>query len=258
MPSREMLHPASEQKRASAWLGERIALVQQCEDSFRFADVHACGHLVYRLAESIGEPPDVATDRLLAGILLDTAAHLSDTLHCRRSYRRCECAALLADSIHEFLGPRRLSAPAVLRVWIREFVRVHTQAHPLSIADDAAILIRADPSRKWQPTEIATTLHAPTRRLQAAFQRRFSVTLSQFVHLARVTAALERLRAGSVKVEVLATDLGYRSKKDFYRAFRTWSGTTPRQMRLLSPIGFEQLDARLRLQCVGGAQLVAQ
>ena len=51
----------------------------------------------------------------------------------------------------------------------------------------------------------------------------------------RRSAALRLLREGSRSIEAISAEVGFASLTAFYRAFRNWTGTTPRAYRLANP-----------------------
>jgi AraC-like DNA-binding protein len=58
--------------------------------------------------------------------------------------------------------------------------------------------------------------------------------MRDYIHLLRLTRAFPALVGGSDKIEAIALDLGYRSKKDFYRIVRQSLSVTPAQLRRMS------------------------
>ncbi|MEO8071500.1 MAG: helix-turn-helix domain-containing protein, partial [Acidobacteriota bacterium] len=72
-----------------------------------------------------------------------------------------------------------------------------------------------------------------------------------YVHLARVTRAVTLLRT-TAKVESVAWDVGYRSKKDLYAALSRWAGSTPSELRALSDDECAWLERELRIRCLRG------
>jgi methylphosphotriester-DNA--protein-cysteine methyltransferase len=60
-----------------------------------------------------------------------------------------------------------------------------------------------------------------------------------------VKATLEGLRASDQKIDALADDLGYKSKKNLYRTLRSACGLTPKQVRQLGPGQVDELVRRL-------------
>jgi AraC-like DNA-binding protein len=59
-----------------------------------------------------------------------------------------------------------------------------------------------------------------------AFRRETGQTIHRYIVSVRLRHALDRLAAGE-KVEVAMVSAGYRSKRSFYRDFRTRLGATP-------------------------------
>ena len=68
-------------------------------------------------------------------------------------------------------------------------------------------------------------------RLAAAFRSTYARTIHAYLTQRRTEAALNALRHSSTKIEVIAMETGYRSKKDFYRVVKSATGLTPRQVR---------------------------
>jgi AraC-like DNA-binding protein len=62
------------------------------------------------------------------------------------------------------------------------------------------------------------------------FRDEIGVTVHEYVTRARMVFGAVHVRAG-VKIEALALDLGYRSKKNFYRQFKRRFGMTPEAYR---------------------------
>lgn len=68
------------------------------------------------------------------------------------------------------------------------------------------------------------------RALSAAFLKRFGKGVRQYLTELRVRHGLTLVRSGT-KIEAVAYDVGYKSKKDFYRAVRMVTGVTPGSLR---------------------------
>ena len=68
-------------------------------------------------------------------------------------------------------------------------------------------------------------------RLELSFRSTYARTIHAYLTQRRTEAALNALRHSSTKIEVIAMETGYRSKKDFYRVVKTATGLTPRQVR---------------------------
>jgi two-component system response regulator YesN len=62
------------------------------------------------------------------------------------------------------------------------------------------------------------------------FRDEIGVTVHEYITRARIVFGAAHVRAG-VKIEAVALDLGYRSKKNFYGQFRRHFGMTPEAYR---------------------------
>lgn len=77
---------------------------------------------------------------------------------------------------------------------------------------------------------LATTLERQSAYLGRLFREAMGVTVHEYITRARMRFGAVQVRAG-VKVEAVALDLGYRSKKNFYRQFKRRFGMTPETCR---------------------------
>ena len=113
----------------------------------------------------------------------------------------------------------------------------------------AAALIRADPGKAWTLQQLAISSGAPQGRLSRQFKKVFGVRPAAYVHLVRISQAVALFRT-SAKVEAIARDVGYRSKKDFYAALKRWVGLTPAELRELNDEESRWLVRTLRQRCL--------
>jgi methylphosphotriester-DNA--protein-cysteine methyltransferase len=80
------------------------------------------------------------------------------------------------------------------------------------------------------------------------FERRFGLSIRAYHRILRVLAALEQVR--TAKVDAVALEVGYRSKKNLYRALYQVTGLTPTGFRKLSATDAERLVNSLKLTLV--------
>jgi AraC-like DNA-binding protein len=59
--------------------------------------------------------------------------------------------------------------------------------------------------------------------------------LPEYQRRVRMLRAIEQIAANQSNIESVARDVGYRSKKNFYRSFRKLVGFTPTEFRQLPP-----------------------
>ena len=77
---------------------------------------------------------------------------------------------------------------------------------------------------------LATMLRRQSAYLGRLFHDEIGVTVHEYVTRARMVFGATQVRAG-VKIEAVSLDLGYRSKKNFYRQFKRRFGMTPEAYR---------------------------
>jgi AraC-like DNA-binding protein len=96
-----------------------------------------------------------------------------------------------------------------------------------SIRQVAGVLLREGTPRVETVAEIAgMPVRSWQRRLRAEGH-----SYSELVEQARYLAARALLRDGDIKITEIALDVGYSDTSHFDRAFRRWTGITPREFR---------------------------
>src|SRR5204863_2370784 len=119
------------------------------------------------------------------------------------------------------------------RMWVDRFCTDFEAHHPPSVARKAALIIQREYRSDVSVGLLARRVHATPRRLSQAFRREYRMTILEYHRLTRLLGALERIR--HEKVEAIALEIGYRSKKSLYRAFRQLTGLLPNEFRRLPP-----------------------
>src|SRR5215470_10832254 len=77
---------------------------------------------------------------------------------------------------------------------------------------------------------LAKTLERQSAYLGRLFREAMGLSVHEYITRARMMFGAAQVRSG-VKVEAVALDLGYRSKKNFYRQFKRRFGVTPEVYR---------------------------
>src|SRR3979409_2375742 len=77
---------------------------------------------------------------------------------------------------------------------------------------------------------LARTLRRPSTYLGRLFRKEVGMTVHEYVTRARMVFGAAHVCSG-MKIEAVALDLGYRSKKNFYRQFKRFFGMTPEAYR---------------------------
>jgi transcriptional regulator GlxA family with amidase domain len=87
-------------------------------------------------------------------------------------------------------------------------------------------------------TPITRDRHVTTQQLSVQFRAEFGVSLPQYKRMVRVARALRHV---GTQIEAITAEVGYRSKKDFYRSFHAVTGLTPAAFRKLPTDAAETL-----------------
>jgi AraC-like DNA-binding protein len=91
-----------------------------------------------------------------------------------------------------------------------------------------ALIIQAMPSGEIEQVDIARSLHQSTSTLQRRL-RREGTSFQDVLTRARREKAIEYLRSGEHSLADITFLLGFADQSNFTRAFRRWTGKTPRE-----------------------------
>src|ERR687894_223798 len=125
-------------------------------------------------------------------------------------------------------------------------MRDRTRTRMRGLVYDALHVIEADPSRPLALDDVARDIATSRRSLQRAFEGE-GITFREAVAVARMRRAKALLGEGGMPVYRVADRVGYRSKAEFTKAFKRYSGMTPTDfMRSLRDDPVAALDAHGR------------
>jgi AraC-like DNA-binding protein len=171
-------------------------------------------------------PVDDLNLRLL---LLDVAAawgaSLHEHAHARSPVRRCSFE--LSRTLMLFVGPSRLGAKHRFLEWARAFSLEFSRSHPVSAAHRAAAIIRDRTGERIDTKVLAARIGVSPQHLRREFLHTFGVTIGRHERNVRLLRVLETLHSEPVKIEAVAREAGYASKKNFYDIFKRAIGMTP-------------------------------
>ena len=95
------------------------------------------------------------------------------------------------------------------------------------------MIIRRQETDSCDIPRIAHKVGVTPDRLRRMFRRERGMTLPEYVRRVRLLRALEVLISHGSKIEPLALEVGYRSKKNFYRVFKQLTGLMPLEFKRL-------------------------
>jgi AraC-like DNA-binding protein len=214
------------------WLDANIRECQALVSRVVFMrDVAEIEPLADVLVAALPDPTSAAEELLLRGLLLELAAKWGDFVHgsAHRS-RTVDCGFLPQGTLSRFwCGTGR--AKERLADWSRAFASDFARTHPRSLSQAAARVIHRDYRRRLDADQIARTIGITSARLRRIFLHEVGMDVTEYVRRVRLIHALEQLIGSDAKVEPIAIDVGYRSKKNFYHAFKALTGMTPAEFR---------------------------
>lgn len=205
---------------------------------------------VSAFAATVPAPASYAEHLVLRDRVFACAVQAGIDFH-QRYHRTLEvrCPQSPAESAVAFLQPLRrhpaeIAIPAVLDRWTAEYLSAFDRHHDWPGAVRAAAILRREVQRKHNVRTLARRAGASRSVLSDEFKQLYGMTMSEYHARARMVAAVISLRTPGSNVDAVAREVGYRSAKNFYIAFRKLTGRTPGAIRTLSESSLEQLLLR--------------
>lgn len=229
----------------SGWLTNTKHTIARLRRELTAVDVDEIETLVRSTADAIEPAPDAVHRDLLSLRLIEVCRRIVFTLHESDGFEGCACYRAgwldIASLTNEHVDDPRQS----LLQWTGAFLACFRCTHPPDGVTRAAALVRGAPTRTWTLIELSHAVRWDPRRVSREFQSRFGLRPADYLHLARTVKALGLMRTAG-KVESVVCDVGYRSKKDFYAAFKRWVGMTPTDLRALPDEERDWMELQLR------------
>jgi AraC-like DNA-binding protein len=94
--------------------------------------------------------------------------------------------------------------------------------------------IEANLSHHVTLKQVARGTGVSIRQVNPCLKAAVGLSVRQFLLRRRLGKIVEALTTSDVKIEAIALDVGYRSKKDLYRLLRQFTGFTPSRLRALA------------------------
>ncbi len=237
---------------SAAWLDDLDATIQpwlaRVGTMDHFDEAATAARL---LCTNLPEPRDAMQAAALSTRLLIVCARVVDAAHVSVPSRPCGC------HMHGWSFARSTTNACVADVralfcsWLDTFLAAVALEHPQSACGRAADLIRSDPMKAWRVAELAGATGEHPATLRGAFSARYGMRVADYIQLVRATRAVS-LFSTATKVEAVAWEVGYRSKKDLYAALARWVGATPTEIRRLSTDERTWLEGQLQAVAMRG------
>jgi AraC-like DNA-binding protein len=232
------------------WMRSTQAVLRALADEFDFADAAEMMPLIRGSLAQIEAAPDRLHVELLRLMLVDLCGKMVHAIHSRKDVA-CSCLGASWELLPMVTGSENEPRSAFAD-WAERSLAHVLAVHPLTAAERAACLIRSRPSKAWTLHELAASVESHEARLSRQFRRVFGLKPAAYLHLVRMSRAVVLFRTAA-KVEAIASEVGYRSKKDFYAALKQWVGLTPTEVRRLGEDELDWLVRELRRRTLGSA-----
>jgi AraC-like DNA-binding protein len=185
---------------------------------------------------SLPTPQRPIEELMLNGLLLEFAVRSGVALHERvhgKDTRRCGFTPALA--VERAWGSGDVDGRQAFATWVHRFCAELSRTHQPSTVRQVAAIVRDRFSETWGVGTLARRFRTTPARLRLEFRHEYGMSIHDYQRVVRTLRALDRL--ADEKVEAVAYAVGYRSKKNFYRAFQAVTGRTLDAYRRLSPEG---------------------
>jgi AraC-like DNA-binding protein len=196
---------------------------------------------ISRLPSPVGLFEDVVFRGILFHIALRWSEQLHRQHHVSRHTGQCpfDAAPLLAHWQHADVSPL-----VVFDMWSKAFVVAFEKAH-ISPATRVKEIIDGSAGRRFSTSFLAREAACHESRLRLTFKQSFGVSIREYQTRRQVVCAARALASDGIKVDAVWSITGFRSRKNFYSAFRRMVGTTPTAVRTWSSSDLESLERKL-------------
>jgi AraC-like DNA-binding protein len=178
------------------------------------------------LLKSIPKPKDGFERIVVSHLVYQTSLMLvQSTWVGHLSDKRLETALEAISQIRNSDDPIARLAVVIQEVTAASVVQPET-----GVIDRILTFVHENYTTKLTAATVAQHVKTSAARVNRQFQQAMGLNLRQYVQELRVQQGLSRIAKG-MKVKDAATAVGYKSRKDFYRAVRIKTGGTPRQAR---------------------------
>ena len=219
-------------RECQAFLGESVSLVP--------SDLRAtAGRFIARLPNP-HTPLETLTQK---GLLLDLAIQFGYAAHkafhqhagpSDRSSRRCGFQP--AASLGEWPRDSTRSPSEAFHRWASRFGFELQTAHPQACVHGAEHYLKQHYRDRLVIDALAQQLRCSPSYLQRTFKDITGFTLRGYQAELRLREVLRLLETSDLKIEAIARDVGFRSKKDLYRVVQERVGCTPLEYRKRQPL----------------------
>jgi AraC-like DNA-binding protein len=199
------------------------------------SDPIALRSVLQRFVSQMPDPESVLEELAFRGVLLDVAMRLSTAVH-RQFHARYpgDCSFDPAGDVSRYWRDPRSPVRVVFQGWASTFLTAFIETHRLPLSARARAFIDANYRGTFSVRTVARALGCHDVQLRAQFKREFGITIREYHTRVRVLHAAQLLAGSDLKVDAIANQVGFHSRKNFYRAFHRILQSTPSELRTRS------------------------
>jgi AraC-like DNA-binding protein len=228
------------------WMGRLAAECQAVAGAFLETDVQQLRSQLQAFIGRLPEPATIFETHVLRLMLFELAVWGAETAHHRyHGVFPGDCRFDATPLLERHWRTRSGDPRAALAGWTDDYASSFEGAHVLPLGAKAVRALEARTHARLDVKELAFELGCSSAELRREFRAWTGIAIGPYHVGLRAKATLEGLLASDRKIDALAEDLGYKSKKNMYRTLKTACGLTPRQIRRLGPEELDELVSRL-------------
>jgi AraC-like DNA-binding protein len=228
------------------WMGRLVAECQAVAGAFVETDVQQLRSQIHAFIGRVPDPATVFETHVLRLTLFELAVWGAETAHHRyHAVLPGDCGFDATPLLHRHWKTRTGDARAALACWIDDYAASFEEGHIAPLGAKAVRALAARTHARLDVMELASELGCSPSELRRKFRAWTGTAIGRYHIGLRARATLEGLIASDGKIDALADDLGYRSKKNLYRTLRAACGLTPKQVRQLGPGQVDELVRKL-------------
>ncbi len=241
----------------SAWVQELAREAQVFVGAVTDAPPSSFPLLVERFVRNVACPSNPAECFAARSILLEGAIAAGSVLHQRvhgRAPHRCDFNA--SEAAVSVWRQHRSSPATFLREWAA--VVGNCLGCDRLVFQRAQAWVAQHWSGSHSSADAADALGVTPATLDRIFRRNAGLSFSKYHRGVRLVKGMELLATTNLKVDAIAADVGFQSKKNFYKAFKEWTGVTPRRFRANGLLPYERWHDRVPAAFRRQVQSIAQ
>jgi AraC-like DNA-binding protein len=231
------------------WLDEVVIESQLLAGRVAFVHRDDARRLLSDFVRSLPSPVTQIEWIVMRGLLMEVAYRSGSILHDRvHGGKTVKCDFVCATLLNGFYGNTTRDLADTFLTWLDTFLTELDRTHPPSVAARVSELIKREYTRSWTLATLTRRFGVSSMQLRRDFSNEFGVSIPRYQLTMRIVAAIDDLRGG--KADAVALRAGYRSKKNFYRAFTRLTGVTVSEFRKLPPDRAMDIQETAKLRLV--------